>query len=64
MKKEIKVVKNRPDFDMEDDSEKVKEQLDIALSEYKNIKKMMVYLFIGLFIIFIIQTILLGKMGI
>jgi len=43
MEKEIKVIKNRPDFDFDDDSDEIKKQLDTALFEYKKIKKLIDY---------------------
>lgn len=57
MEKEIKVIKNRPDFDFDDDSDEIKKQLDTALFEYKKIKKLIDYFFFGLFLLLIMYII-------
>lgn len=56
MEKEIKVVKNRSDFDVVDDSDEVKEKLETAFSDYKKIKKLIDYFFFGLFLLFMMYT--------
>lgn len=58
MEKEIKVIKNRPDFDIEDDSDELKQNLDVALSDYKKIKRLIDYFFFGLLLLLIMYTIL------